>query len=39
MGIDDNAEILASTIAEDVILTNPANGRHLAQIEGVCEIL
>lgn len=37
VGIDNNAEILASTIAEDVILTNPANGKHLAQIEGVCE--
>lgn len=38
VAIDNNAEILASTIAEDVILTNPANGKHLAQIEGVCKI-
>lgn len=35
VGIDNAAQILATTIAEDVVLTNPANGKHLGQIEGV----
>lgn len=35
VAIDNNAQILATPIGEDVILTNPANGKHLAQIEGV----
>lgn len=35
VAIDNNAQILATTLGEDAVLTNPANGRHLAQIEGV----
>lgn len=35
VAIDNNALILATTIGEEVVLTNPANGKHLAQIEGV----
>ena len=36
VALDNGAGILATTLGEDVILTNPANGRHLARIEGVC---
>lgn len=39
VAIDNNAQILATTIGEDAILTNPANGRHLGQVEGVCGVL
>ena len=35
VAIDNGAQILATTLGEDAVLTNPANGRHLAQIEGV----
>ncbi len=35
VSIDNNAQILATTIGEDAILTNPTNGRHLGEIEGV----
>ena len=38
ISIDNGAQILATTFGEDAILTNPANGRHLAQIEGVSGI-
>lgn len=35
VSIDNDAQILATTIGEEAILTNPTNGRHLGQIEGV----
>lgn len=35
VSIDSKARILATTIGEDAILTDPGNGRHLCQIEGV----
>lgn len=35
VAIDDGARILATTLGDDAVLTDPANGRHLAQIEGV----
>lgn len=38
IAIDNEAQILATTLGEDVVLTNPANGKHLAQIEGVREL-
>ncbi|RFU73532.1 small nucleolar ribonucleo complex subunit [Trichoderma arundinaceum] len=34
VAIDNKAQILATTLGEDVILTNPTNGKHLAQVEG-----
>ncbi|PNY26914.1 U3 small nucleolar RNA-associated protein 13 [Tolypocladium capitatum] len=34
VAIDNGARILATTLGEDAVLTDPANGRHLAQIEG-----
>ncbi|KAM4056247.1 utp13 specific WD40 associated domain-containing protein [Hirsutella rhossiliensis] len=39
VAIDNNAQILAATLGEDAVLTNPANGRHLAQIEGDGELI
>lgn len=35
LAIDNNASILATTLGEDVVLTDPSNGRNLAKIEGV----
>lgn len=35
VAIDNKAQILATTLGEDAVLTNPANGKHLAQIDGV----
>lgn len=35
VAVDNAAQILATTLEEDVALTDPANGHHLAQIEGV----
>lgn len=35
VAIDNNAQILATTLGYDAVLTNPATGKHLAQIEGV----
>lgn len=35
IAIDNKAQVLATTLGEDAVLTNPANGKHLAQIEGV----
>lgn len=35
VSIDNDAQILATTLGEDAILTNPANGQHLGEIEGV----
>ncbi|EHK41690.1 hypothetical protein TRIATDRAFT_31529 [Trichoderma atroviride IMI 206040] len=34
VAVDNKAQILATTLGEDAILTNPSNGKHLAQIEG-----
>ena len=34
--IDNGASILATTLGEDVVLTNPSNGEHITKIEGVC---
>ena len=35
VSIDNEARILATTLGEDVILTDPASGRSLAVVEGV----
>lgn len=37
VAIDNKAQILATTLGEDAVLTNPSNGKHLAQIEGVSD--
>lgn len=37
VAIDNKAQILATTLGEDAILTSPSNGKHLAQIEGVSD--
>ncbi|ORY71254.1 WD40-repeat-containing domain protein [Pseudomassariella vexata] len=34
VALDNGAQILATTLGEDVVLTNPATGKHIAQIEG-----
>ncbi|KAK2593860.1 U3 small nucleolar RNA-associated protein 13 [Conoideocrella luteorostrata] len=34
IAIDNKAHILATTLGEDAVLTNPATGKHLAHIEG-----
>ncbi|CAH0029077.1 unnamed protein product [Clonostachys rhizophaga] len=34
VSIDNDARILATTISEDVILTEPGSGKHLGSIEG-----
>ncbi|KAG8407269.1 U3 small nucleolar RNA-associated protein [Metarhizium acridum] len=39
IAIDNGAQILATTLGEDVVLTDPANGKHLAQIEGDGEMI
>ena len=41
LAIDNDASILATSLGEDVVLTNPTNGKHLAQIEGVshCQVV
>lgn len=39
IAIDTEAKILATTLGEDAVLTNPANGKHLAQVEGVRQSL
>jgi lipoprotein-anchoring transpeptidase ErfK/SrfK len=35
VAIDTGARILATVLGEDAVLTDPTNGKHLAQIEGV----
>lgn len=35
VALDNGARILATVLGEDAILTDPTNGKHLAQIEGV----
>ncbi|KAM3534043.1 hypothetical protein MY4038_002696 [Beauveria bassiana] len=39
VSIDNDALILATTIGENAILTNPTNGRHLGEIEGDGELI
>ncbi|KAG6247955.1 hypothetical protein E4U23_003395 [Claviceps purpurea] len=39
IAIDNKAHVLATTLGEDAVLTNPANGKHLAQIEGDGELI
>ncbi|TQV93563.1 small nucleolar ribonucleoprotein complex subunit [Cordyceps javanica] len=39
VSLDNDAQILATTIGEDAILTNPTNGRHLSEIEGDGELI
>lgn len=36
VSLDNGARILATVLGEDAILTDPSNGKHLAQVEGVC---
>lgn len=35
VSLDNGAKILATALGEDVVLTDPSNGRHIAKIEGV----
>lgn len=35
VALSNGAQILATTLEGDAILTDPSNGRHLAKIEGV----
>ena len=35
VALDNGARILATVLGEDAVLTDPSNGKHLAQIEGV----
>ncbi|KAH6964140.1 WD40-repeat-containing domain protein [Fusarium avenaceum] len=37
--IDNSARILATVLGEDAVLTDPTNGKHLAQIEGDGELI
>ncbi|KAF4581846.1 small nucleolar ribonucleoprotein complex subunit [Ophiocordyceps camponoti-floridani] len=39
VAIDNEARILVTTLGENAILTNPANGKHLAQVEGDGELI
>ncbi|KAI5461356.1 WD40-repeat-containing domain protein [Mariannaea sp. PMI_226] len=39
VAIDDGARILATVLGEDAVLTDPATGQHLAQIEGDGELI
>lgn len=39
VSIDNDARVLATTIGEDAILTEPATGKHLGQIEGDGELI
>lgn len=36
VALDQNGRILATTLGEDVLLTDLSSGRQLAKIEGVC---
>jgi U3 small nucleolar RNA-associated protein 13 len=38
VSIDNDARILATVLGEDAVLTDPTNGKHLAQVEGVRDI-
>ncbi|KAJ4167946.1 U3 small nucleolar RNA-associated protein 13 [Fusarium falciforme] len=39
VALDNGARILATVLGEDAILTDPTNGKHLAQIEGDGELI
>ncbi|RDA87684.1 hypothetical protein CP532_3830 [Ophiocordyceps camponoti-leonardi (nom. inval.)] len=39
VSIDNDARILVTTLGENAVLTNPANGRHLAEVEGDGELI
>ncbi|KAH7252299.1 WD40-repeat-containing domain protein [Fusarium tricinctum] len=39
VAIDNGARILATVLGEDAVLTDPTNGKHLAQIEGDGELI
>ncbi|CAM1508292.1 Fc.00g051400.m01.CDS01 [Cosmosporella sp. VM-42] len=39
VALDNGARILATVLGEDVVLTDPANGKHLAQVEGDGELI
>ncbi|KAF4980965.1 hypothetical protein FZEAL_3140 [Fusarium zealandicum] len=39
VALDNGARILATTLGEDAVLTDPTNGKHLAQIEGDGELI
>lgn len=38
VSISNDARILATALGEDAVLTDPTNGKHLAQVEGVRDI-
>lgn len=35
VALDNGARLLATTLGEDAVLTDPATGKHLGMIEGV----
>lgn len=37
VALDNGSRILATVLGEDAVLTDPTNGRHLAQIESVSD--
>ncbi|KAF5027858.1 hypothetical protein F66182_46 [Fusarium sp. NRRL 66182] len=39
VSLDNDARILATVLGEDAVLTDPTNGKHLAQIEGDGELV
>ncbi|KAH7152249.1 WD40-repeat-containing domain protein [Dactylonectria estremocensis] len=39
VSLDNGARILATVLGEDAVLTDPSNGKHLAQIEGDGELI
>ena len=38
VSISNDARVLATALGEDAVLTDPTNGKHLAQVEGVRNI-
>lgn len=38
VALSNGAQILATTLEGDAILTDPSNGKHLAKIDGVCSL-
>jgi U3 small nucleolar RNA-associated protein 13 len=34
VSLTDDGRVLATTLGEDVVLTDPSTGRHLARVEG-----
>lgn len=36
IAIENQARVLATTLGEDVVLTDIRTGKHLAKVEGVC---